>query len=339
MPLRLTTSETEDFFKLGANGQGQKALTQYNLQKEYITQDILKQVALFYLNDLKVKLVEIAWIGFYWIVIVSDDTNIKPLPCKVAGHACGYHFASQAPRQDPAALRAKKPDGTVYDDSSYDRNPAQPLRPGVMLSSSMDHGIFSSSSSGILVADEDGSMFITASSHTFATDNKVYHPKPWGRQIGTVHHKIPYTDISLVKLNSGIRYLNEAFGVEADVNGTRMAGILTYSQNTPSLECRAGDDIWMDNPFSGRCEGTFLGPSLKVEGIPEKITLVRQKWMVFENGTGEPIEGSCGSAVMDDQGRVIAFFRFLSKDGISVGVAAQELRENGYEMVGGAHEF
>jgi hypothetical protein len=58
------------------------------------------------------------------------------------------------------------------------------------------------------------------------------------------------------------------------------------------------------------------------------IMIIGHMWSVFENG-GEPIDGCCGSAILDEQGRVVAFFRYrMNQSG-----------DHGYEMCGGEQTF
>jgi hypothetical protein len=66
----------------------------------------------------------------------------------------------------------------------------------------------------------------------------------------------------LPNLNSGIRYINEMFGTRENPNGTRTNGL---SPNCPP-HTRVGDNLRMDTPFSGFCEGLVLGLGMKVRG-------------------------------------------------------------------------
>jgi hypothetical protein len=64
-----------------------------------------------------------------------------------------------------------------------------------------------------------------------------------------------------------------------------------------------------------------------IHGIPSK------------NGD-EPIDASCGSAILDEQGRVVGFFQFKMNDaGECYGASAAELRGYGYETRGGEQTF
>jgi hypothetical protein len=190
-----------------------------------------------------------------------------------------------------------------------------------------------SSTSGIMVADRHGDIFISAASHSFGDDGLVYHPDPkTGNVIETVVENIKES-IAIVRLKSGIRYTNEIFG-NGCMAGTRITRI------APGLppHSRVGDTIFMNNPFSGYCEGTVMALGAKVEGCGSKHH-VKHIWSLFENGT-EPIQGSCGSAILDKNGQVVAFFRFQQDaSGFSVGVSAVELRESGYEVCDGIQKF
>lgn len=45
------------------------------------------------------------------------------------------------------------------------------------------------------------------------------------------------------------------------------------------------------------------------------------------------MEGSCGSPVLDEEGNVVSFFRFLKLNGWAVGMAASTLETWGYKAV------
>ena len=98
-----------------------------------------------------------------------------------------------------------------------------------MFSSSLftDNGeeFYKSTTSGLLVTDSDGTAFVTVAAHGFESDNLVYHPDPLsGIVIGTVVKTIPEIDVSLVRLNGGLRYTNETFGSNENPDGIRIEG-------------------------------------------------------------------------------------------------------------------
>lgn len=51
------------------------------------------------------------------------------------------------------------------------------------------------------------------------------------------------------------------------------------------------------------------------------------QWFFFENGD-EPVDGSCGSTILNPEGKVVRLFRFVVAESIlCLSVSAMELRE------------
>jgi len=68
----------------------------------------------------------------------------------------------------------------------------------------------------------------------------------------------------------------------------------------------------MENAFSGCCEGIFLDAIWKA--IPDDEER-EHPWVVIPifylgNGGAEPLDGSCGSPVLTEDGEVVGLFRF-----------------------------
>jgi len=268
---------------------------------------------------------------------------LKDVPSLIASHRAYFKFASEVPDPDPSALRSKIPEGVEYDDTLYATSPNALLRPGIMLSSSIktvtrdekSERLFKTTTSGMLVADRQGEIYIIVASHGFEEDGLVYHPNPHkGMVIGRIVKSLPGTDISLVKLNPGFRYINETFGTADDPHGIQTRGI------TPGYppHLRVFDFIYMDNPFSGRCEGTVIGLGARIPGEGDKDYMAHE-WHFFEN-SDQPVDGSCGSMILDSEDRVVALFRFQKVDSsLCLGVSAAELQSFGYEICSGVHTF
>jgi hypothetical protein len=94
----------------------------------------------------------------------------------------------------------------------------------------------------------------------------------------------------------------------------------------------------MDNPFSGSCDGNVLelGAIIPEEGDRDYIP---HQWYIFENGD-EPANGSCGSPILDSNGKAVVLFRFKKTNSLQcLGVSAMELRTFGYEICDGEQQF
>jgi hypothetical protein len=341
--LWLTTDEFADCFDYGRTGRGREALEHIDLQdKEEFSEDILREaIAVF--QALQVKIRDIMWSPGFWRITIPDNTDLNILPYFIACQVCYYKFQSEEPDLDPSALRSKVPQGVEYDDTLYATTSNAILRPGIMVSSSIrsvtkDGKIeetFKTTTSGILVVDRHGQPFITVATHGFEDDGLVYHPNPVkGSVIGKIVDRLPRTDISIVKLNSGLRYVNETFGTKDNPNGIKTNGISPcYPPHLKTFK-----RITMDNPFSGSCAGLVLGLGARIPGEGDR-DYVRHQWHVFENGS-EPADGSCGSPILDSDGKVIGLFRFRQNNSCNCwGVSAVELRTFGYEICGEEQQF
>jgi hypothetical protein len=195
--------------------------------------------------------------------------------------------------------------------------------------------LFRTTASGILVVDRHGDLFITVATHGFEDNGLIYHPNPrTGILIGKILDSLPGTDISLAKLNRGLRYINETFGTTGNPLGIQANGI--SSGYAPHL--RIEDGLSMNSPFSGSCNGLVMGNGAI---IPENgdHEYVPHEWCLFENGD-EPVYGSCGSPIMDSKGNVISLFRYkMENSSDCFAVSVKTLREYGYEICSGEQTF
>ncbi|KAL2041234.1 hypothetical protein N7G274_006179 [Stereocaulon virgatum] len=250
---------------------------------------------------------------------------------------------SEAPYPDPSALKSKLPQGVEYDDTVYMTASNRFLRLGIMLSSLVctivkngrKEDSIKATTSGVLVANQEGQIIITVATHGFEDDGLVEHPNPHkGTVIGRIIESLPGTDISIASLNPGLRYVNETFGTYAEPDAIRISEI--SPAHPPHL--RVYDALSMNNPFSGSCEGVIvvLGAVIPEEGDKD---CVAHTWNLFENGD-EHVDGSCGSPILTDEGKVVELFRFkVANSDLCLSVSALELREYGYGICGGGRIF
>jgi hypothetical protein len=218
--------------------------------------------------------------------------------------------------------RKKELRDVLLDDSEY-----HPTRPGVIVPSKSR-----STTSGILVKDEAGATYMTVASHGSPDEEvEVYHPDPNGKVIGRVVDRIGDTDIALVKLRHDIQFENRTFKSDEEPAGVWFKTIKDLFQ------MRRYDKIAMDNSFTGLIDGQYIAVAMQRirDTDSTKHLWVEQNWLWFGQDPAKvPREGSCGSAIYDEDGDVIAFFRFFSDDeGFGIGVAAQELLRVGYTPV------
>lgn len=334
LPLYITTEEWDTGYDFGKQGVGPAALGHLNA-KLHVTRDIFREIVRYFEGDLNIKLDYIQWTVGQFKISVPDDTDMLSVPAMLAGIICHYVSASQEFDPPEAALQLVEPTSTVRDSSHYEE-----LRPGVMLSSSTftnPSGIVPSRSelyttSGVLVKDSAGRQFITVASHGYPLgEEKVFHPGPNGQLIGNVQHRLGESDIALARLESGIHYSNETFANVHTPSGTIIRGIRDWEN------LQVYSTIHMDNPFTGYATGQYIGTRYKRipsdEPAPE-LPWVFQTWLYLGQGTlREPSRGSCGSVVLDEEGRAVCFFRWQNLNGHAIGVAATELENFGYTLV------
>jgi hypothetical protein len=302
------------------------------MQRDSLTREILSETLEFF-KTLNVMVHEIMSFEGFFRIVVSDDTDLKVLPARIANQGAYYKLLSEEQVPDPSALRQKPPDGVIRDGHNYLADGNTLLRPGIMVSSSLlPNGEWNSTTSGILVVDKLGTPFITVATHGFNPDGEVWHPDPTGIMIGKIVHTIPGADISLVQLTRGIRYVNQTFGTSRVPEGIDTNGL--SSGYPPHL--RRYNRITMNNPFSGYAEGHVLALGIKVEASGK---MVEHEWLYMDCGT-EPVDGSCGSPILADDRTVVGFFRYKHNDSLHCyAVCAMELRDGEYEICGQAMEF
>ncbi|KAL8734989.1 MAG: hypothetical protein Q9166_001114 [cf. Caloplaca sp. 2 TL-2023] len=344
LPVHFTTSKDDEPFKKGQLGRGPRALTHLDLHKSSIniSEEVLNQAASVF-PKLGVKVKDLFWFGGLWQVTMPENSDIQTVPRSIAGSPVYYRPISECPALDPAVLERNPPQGTDFDDTDYQSTTDALLRPGVMLGSSLyevekdgniEH-VYKSTSSGILVQDQYNQKFITVATHGFQQDHLVYHPNPTtGTVIGEIIEDLEGTDISIARLAPGLRYVNETFGSGNKPDGIQITGI--NGGIPPNLHIN--DDLRMNNPFSGSCEGNVFAIGVMFKEEPN-LRYIRHQWNIFEN-MDEPVEGSCGTPILDDDGKVVSFFR-LKHPGSQLywAVSASELGKYGYTIYDGMHTF
>ena len=199
-----------------------------------------------------------------------EETDSKAVPRRIAGSPVYFKSVAEIPEPDPTALRRKAPQGLDYDDTDYLSGSNTLLRPGIVLASSLikgdDDGLtkdeWKSTTSGIMVANDNGEHFITITTNGFEDDGLVYHPNLLtGRVIGRVVEVLPGTSISMMKLNPGLEYVNKTFGRVENPAGDGLRGLVPCFP--PHM--RTYDIHSMNRPFFRSCEGSMLGVGIRLE--------------------------------------------------------------------------
>ena len=123
------------------------------------------------------------------------------------------------------------------------------------------------------------------------------------------------TDISLASPKEGISYSCDTFSSNI-LAGSTLRGFKRLK------DVRIGDNIFMDNPFSGRREGQvtkLLWTDIPSEEDASRLPWVGAVWLYTGNGRTDPANGSCGSA----------FYRFAYDGGKSCTISVEPLMQMG----------
>jgi len=198
-------------------------------------------------------------------------------------------------------------------------------------SSSLPNGEWKSTTSGILVVDEQGTPFITVSTQGFNVDGEVWHPDPSGFLIGKVVRTIPDANISLIQLANGTRYINQCV-TSSEPGVSVQSGLI--SGYPPHL--KHYDRVTMKSP-SDSVEGLVLAQGIKIK-VSRKI--VEHQWLYMNLDT-DLADRAHGSPILADDNRtIVGFLRQGQKDPKHYyTVSAAALWDAGYEIRGHEVEF
>lgn len=96
----------------------------------------------------------------------------------------------------------------------------------------------------------------------------------------------------------------------------------------------------MDNPYTGMIDAVCIGRirTNYPDSTKEAHVWIKQDWTWFgQHADDFPVAGSCGSALLDDDGKLVSFFRYLTVEGpdkgFGLGVAAAEMIQFGFNIV------
>ncbi|KAK3364479.1 hypothetical protein B0T25DRAFT_530310 [Lasiosphaeria hispida] len=266
------------------------------------------------------------------------------LPGKIANCPVRYFLDQDFKRPAWADLPTKRviqpnPMTGIIDTTAYDD-----VRPGVLIRSKMlrDHAhpaIFSTTS-GALVKNPTGDVFMTGASHGIGENETVWQADHPERTIAKAEVEISFTDISLLRLEDGVNFVNEPFESEAGV--------------TPKfVRLRTSEDVlnpyttgYLDCPYTGNMEASVVAQSVRLHGSSSHPTERDLKYVVYDwmySGQEEgneskvrPPEGTCGSTIWNEDGLVLGFYRFYLKEGLWAGflasVSASVLVDMGYKL-------
>lgn len=291
-------------------------------------------------QDLGVSIAEVMyWGNCVMIVLKHRDVDMGKLPSQAAKTRCLYLFDDEMGRPSaPQARRLTDPTQGNPDNSQYNT-----LQPGLRVTSSYmpsNPDMFLSTTSGVLLKDRVGNEFMTVASHRFPAEcgTQVFHALPSnGRKIGELIMEVSHTDIALVKLQDTETFSNNTFQSDNSTipQHTRLEKLVRV-QGRQRFEL-----VYLDSPDTGLIDGSFMATSFMA--IPSDDNSPEQQWVfttwiyLGQDSAIELPEGMCGSAIWNDDGDVLGFFRYAPKEGVMkdwcAGIAADELINRGFTLV------
>lgn len=330
LPVLLTTDQDTLGLPIGRCGTFRLCALEEHDARTSVSEALFDLVIRHLESDCHTRILSVVCLYSFWLITVADEADKTYLPARLAKLPCFYHFATEVKEPPEAAIRNTRPTGVVWD-------PHTVLRPGVMLSSGRDDTLGELlTTSGVEVVDKDGARFVTVASQGFPlAQEDVFHPDASGHHVGHVEFRLVNSDIALMRLLPGQRFENSTFSAIASDGSEIPGGPITAIRDPGTL--RLGDWVRINNPFCGLRDAVHMGVErrrLPSDEPVEKVLWVRQNWHWMGADQEVPSAGSCGSALVDDEGRLVSFFRFLREDfpGIGIGVAGSTLQEFGYEL-------
>ncbi|KAI5862476.1 hypothetical protein GGS23DRAFT_572537 [Durotheca rogersii] len=273
------------------------------------------------------------------VVLKRRDTDMGKVPCQAANIICFYLFDDEMGRPPaPQARRLTDPTPGNPDNSQYDA-----LQPGLRVTSSYlpSHpDMFLSTTSGVLLKDHlVGNKYMTVASHGFPAEcgTQVFHALPGnGRVIGELVTKSTHADVALVKLCDAETFSNVTFH-----NDDGMMPQNIQLKRLVQVEGRQRSELaYLDSPDTGLIQGTYMFTSFAA--IPSDDNSPEQQWIFtiwLYRGQDSAISlpgGMCGSAIWNEDGDVLGFFRYAPTEGVMkdwcAGIAADELIDRGFTL-------
>lgn len=329
LPVVFTTNKHNVGLNHGKLGGSHTRGLAYLDSRKKFPESVLDEVIIYFEKQLLIAVTSVTSLAGVWVITVPDGTDLLSLPTIIAQSPCYYKFASQAENLEEAACRNTESAGTTWDHSQYSM-----VQPGIMLGSGGELNELLTTS-GIIVKDNDGHNYLTVASHGFpAGRDNVYHPNVNGSRLGRIHDRLINTDIALLRLSPSQHFDNITFGARFSDGTTEPPLQICGIKSTFAMQ--SYELVSINNPFNGFCEGLFMGSGkyrLPADGPVANHKWVSTVWVYYGNGRAEPMKGSSGSPILDKDGFLIGFFRYLTPSGLAVGIGASTLETWGYSVV------
>lgn len=323
--------------------------TDYQGQMDNLTDSFVRRLAAAIASSFKTnapgtRIREVMFTKENSIYVVLDD-SIKinqvrgQLPGRIAGWVVGYLNDRELCRPgwgDGQAQRKiePQPSRNAVDDTAYDA-----MRPGVMICSQKQrnhaHPQTLETTSGVLAENDVGARFMTASSHGIGKTATISQGRSQ-TMVGKAVLEIPFTDVTMIKLEAPIRFENDTFENESGVT----TKFLRFVRSNDRI---IGEACHLNSPYTGGAEGIVIAKSVKFQssGDPreDQIRYIVYNWAFMGQEEGNdsavrPPNGTCGSVIWGKDGIILGFYHDYIDSGIFRGffssVSASEVYEAGY---------
>ncbi|KAH6630931.1 hypothetical protein B0J18DRAFT_422641 [Chaetomium sp. MPI-SDFR-AT-0129] len=277
---------------------------------------------------------------------VAINVHKNKFPGWIANRFVGYINNRELHRPEWVDMPAKRvnqpqPNQGVIDNTAYDV-----LRPGVQINSKSlrdqaDSSVLSTTA-GVLVENDAGEAFMTAASHGIGEDGTVWQGGRADRIIGKAAVEIPFTDISLLKPKKDVAFVYKTFETEAAGPIPKFIRLRTSEDDMPCGPC------YLNSPYTGNMVGALVRKSVRLfkPGPPPRSTQRDVRYVVYDwmhtgqvegnDGKVQPPEGTCGSAVWNDDGVILGFYQHYVSEGPWAGfsalVSASAVVDAGYRL-------
>ncbi|KAK0749389.1 hypothetical protein B0T18DRAFT_309797, partial [Schizothecium vesticola] len=201
------------------------------------------------------------------------------LPGKIANCPVRYFLDRDFKRPAWADLPAKRvvqpnPITGIVDTTAYDD-----VRPGVLIRSKImrdhAHPHILSTTAGALVKNPAGDVFMTGASHGIGENERVWQADRPKRTIAKAEVEISFTDISLLRLEDSVNFVNEPFESEAKVT-PKFVQLLTSED-----VLKPHTISYLDCAYTGNMEASVIAQSVRLHGSSSHPTERDLEYVVY----------------------------------------------------------
>ena len=182
-----------------------------------------------------------------------------------------------------------------------------------------------STTSGVLVKNPSGDLFITAASQGIGDGETVWQANRSGRMIGEAVIDISFADVTLLKLKDDVEFVNKTFETNA---GT----VPEFTRLQTSEDELSFSLCHLNSPYTGNMEANIVSKSVRLfksssHPTESNLTYIVYDWMYMGQEEGNdsnfrPPDGTCASVIWNDDGVILGLYHYYIAEGPWAGLAA-----------------